>query len=308
MPKKYVETPRSAGSAAGSTSSETHRWASARLAKAARTLSSSSWPACGTDRNAWTPVASSRPSTRRARSVLARGRGRDGPGRRRITGGGVDDDDLVAQPGAGAADPLLGAHRVGPAPGDPGRQPGQGLEGGRSARAVGGHADVVLELAHRALGHRAEPPVDAAGLEAELEQLALQGDHVVAGLHAAGQVHQDAVAEAPVRLLERAVGRRPTTPSALRPRCCWKARTARSRAASYSAGSPRLAAGISSSATSRCLSCSTSAPGPRAGRPRRFRSGRGRRSSAQPMKSASSLRIADFGRAPTICLTTSPWW
>ena len=28
----------------------------------------------------------------------------------------------------------------------------------------------------------------------------------------------------------------------------------------------------------------------------------------QPMKSASSLRIADLGRAPTICLTSSPLW
>ena len=141
----------------------------------------------------------------RGRGCVARGRWR--PAVAGLAGRGVDDHDLAAQPRAGGADPLLGAQRVGAAPGDPGRQPGQGLEGGRAAGAVGGHADVALELAHRALGDRAEASVDPAGLEAELEELALQRDHVVAGLHAAGQVHQDAVAEAPVGLLERAVGR-----------------------------------------------------------------------------------------------------
>ena len=138
IPKKYVDTPRSAGSAAGSTSSETHRWASARLANAARTLSSSSWPAWGTDRNAWTPVASSRPSTRRARSLLASWATARRPG------------SAPVSPGAGSMTTTLPLRR-GPAvrilssarsalgrPPETGGEPCQGLEGGRAAGAVRG--------------------------------------------------------------------------------------------------------------------------------------------------------------------------
>ena len=178
------------GSAEASTCSEMHRWASARLAKLrpgrARPRSR---PASGAVRKAWTPVATSRPSTRRARSLLAcvgagatPGSGRPSTG----AGGRVDDDDLAGEAaGPARADPLLRAHRVGAAARDHRREPGQGLERGRAAGAVGRDPDVALELPHRPLGVRAEAPVDPADLEAELEEAPLQGDDVVAGLQAA---------------------------------------------------------------------------------------------------------------------------
>ena len=99
---------------------------------------------------------------------------------------------------AGLAQPAV-AHRDGEAF-------EQRLEGRRPARAVGRDPDVALELPHRELGLPAEPAVDPADLEAEVEQPLLERDHVVAGEHRAGRVGQQPVTEPPPRLLERAVG------------------------------------------------------------------------------------------------------
>ena len=60
------------------------------------------------------------------------------------------------------------------------------LEGRRAAGAVGGDADVALELAQRLLGLDAEHAVDAAAVEAHVEQPLLQRGDVVAGDSRAG--------------------------------------------------------------------------------------------------------------------------
>ena len=68
-PKKYVETPHASGLAEVSRAIETNRSAPVRLAKAARSTSSPGASAQrGVVRKAWTPMATSRPSTRWARS------------------------------------------------------------------------------------------------------------------------------------------------------------------------------------------------------------------------------------------------
>ena len=68
-PKKYVETPHASALAEVSRASETNRSAPVRLANAARSVSSPGASAQrGVVRKAWTPMATSRPSTRWARS------------------------------------------------------------------------------------------------------------------------------------------------------------------------------------------------------------------------------------------------
>ena len=120
----------------------------------------------------------------------------------------VDDHGLAAEVGAGLADPLLGAQRVGRTALDHRGEPGQGLEGGGAAGAVGRDAEVALELAHTGLGLGAEEAVEAAHPEAEVEHPALEGVDVVAGHQVAGEVGQDPVAEAPARLVEATEGQR----------------------------------------------------------------------------------------------------
>ena len=81
------------------------------------------------------------------------------------------------------------------------------LERRRAAGAVGGDADVALELAQRLLGLDTEQAVDAAAVEAHVEQPLLQRADVVAGHQPRGHVGQDPVAEAPAGLVQRVVGR-----------------------------------------------------------------------------------------------------
>ena len=131
---------------------------------------------------------------------LAQGRVLGGAGR------GVDDHDLPAQLWSGPPDPLFRAQRVRAAAADAGSQPGQGLQGGRTAGAVRGDADVALELTYGALGDGPEATVHPADLEAEVEEPALQGQDVVAGEQAPWKVHQHPVAEGPPGLVEGAEG------------------------------------------------------------------------------------------------------
>ncbi len=145
---------------------------------------------------------------RRARSaVIASARSRSA-GSSKLADGRVDRDDLAGQLRALAPDPLLGAHRVGAAPAHHRGEPGQRLQGGRPAGAVGRDADVALEVAHGLLGLVAVAAVDLADLEAEVEQPLLECDHVVAGEHVARDVGQQPVAEPPPGLLQHAVGAR----------------------------------------------------------------------------------------------------
>ena len=209
-PKKYVETPHASGLVEASRASETNRSAPVRLANAARSASSPGASAQrGVVRKACTPMATSRPSTRWARSCRIasddRGVARSGRLWPRPT-----SMTTILPPRWGPASRIRSWARsaLGAPPLTIGREPRQRLEGGRAAGAVGRDAEVALELAHPGLGLRAEVAVDAADPEAEVEQPALQGVDVVAGHQVAGQVGQDPVAEPPAGLVEATEGQR----------------------------------------------------------------------------------------------------
>ena len=87
-----------------------------------------------------------------------------------------------------------------------GLQPAERLERGRAAGAVGGSPRLRWKSRSAVLGRRAEVAVDAAHLEAHVEQPLLQREHVVAGHHVAGAVVEHPVAERPARLVQPAVG------------------------------------------------------------------------------------------------------
>ncbi len=132
------------------------------------------------------------------------------PGQARVHGlGGVHHDDLAGQVWAGLADLLLGTQLVGASALDARGEPGEGLQRGRAAGAVGRHPDVALELTHALLGLAAEDAVVATDVEAEAEQTLLQGEHVVAAQLVARDVGEQPVAQAPACLVEGAVGQRP---------------------------------------------------------------------------------------------------
>ncbi len=207
-PKKYVETPHASWLVEASSASETNRSAPVRLANAARSASS---PGRGPARRGQERLyAGGDEATLHALGEVVQDRvgGLGVLVGEVVAAADVDDHDLAAEMGAGLADPLLGAQRVGGAALDHRAQPGQRLERRRAAGAVGRDAEVALELAYAGLGLRAEVAVDPADLEAEVEQPALQGVDVVAGHQPPGQVGQDAVAELPAGLVETTEGQR----------------------------------------------------------------------------------------------------
>src|SRR5262249_7413906 len=77
---------------------------------------------------------------------------------------------------------------------------------GGAADAVRAQAVVALESTQCALGVPAEDAVPTRHVIAHLEQLLLEGHHVVTGERAGGVVRQDAVAEAPPRAGQRRPG------------------------------------------------------------------------------------------------------
>src|SRR6059058_5063910 len=85
-------------------------------------------------------------------------------------------------------------------------KPLQRRQCGRPEDPVGAQADVALEVAQRARGVPAEDPVTTTGIKAEVEQPLLERDDVVTDVRVVQRVGQRSVAEAPPRLVERAVG------------------------------------------------------------------------------------------------------
>lgn len=88
-------------------------------------------------------------------------------------GARIDYHHFAGQVRAVAPDPVSGPHGIGVAATDQRREPGDCLEGGRPAGAVGRDSTVALELPDRDLGLSPESPVGAPDLEAELEESAL---------------------------------------------------------------------------------------------------------------------------------------
>ena len=318
-PKKYVETPQASGFAEVSRASETNR--SAPGAVGERRPGRSPRPGASAQRGRGQERLDAdrhQPALDPLGEVV-----QDRVGDRGVVVGqvvpaaDVDHHDLAAEVGAGLADPLLGAQRVGGAALDHRREPGQGLERGRAAGAVGRDAEVALELAHARLGLRAEVAVDAADPEPEVEQPPLQGVDVVAGHQVAGEVGQDPVAEPPAGLVEAAEGQR--TDDAVDGQAALLLEGAYGeldalvvrRLGGADAG---LLGDISSVAqkidpleqTDDLGDGGTGVPEPED----RVHAGDcnppAAASRPQAMKSASSLSSAALGRAPTICLTTSP--
>ena len=194
-------------------------------------------------------------------SASSRERGIGHPGHR-----GIDHHDLAGELGAVAAQPLLHAHRVGPAPAHHRRESGERLQGRGSAGAVRRDADVALELADRELGLVAERPSTRPTLNPRSSSRCWRATTSSPASRLPGTKVSN---RSPRR--QRASSRTryvalPTAPSTDRPRCCWKARTARSSASSKTSGSsgrsspsPRGRAGAGSRSRPDC--------GRRAGRP-----------------------------------------
>ena len=162
----------------------------------------------GVVRKAWTPVATSRPSTRWARScriasdASAYSSGRLCPRPTSMTTilpprwGPASRIRSWARSALGAPPLTIGLSRV------------SALRVAGPQVPSGGMPKLRWNSRTPALGLRTEVAVDPADLEAEVEQPALQGVDVVAGHQVAGQVGQDPVAEPPAGLVEATEGQR----------------------------------------------------------------------------------------------------
>ena len=119
----------------------------------------------------------------------------------------VDDHDLAGQSGTRLPQRFPRAKIVRPATGDDRREPGERLERAGSAGAVGRQSDIALELSQRLAGSRAEDAVDAADLEAQFREPALQAQDVITRLRIGDHVGQQSVTQPPAGLVQHSIGR-----------------------------------------------------------------------------------------------------
>ena len=270
-----------------------------------------------------TPVAASRPSTRRATSSAtsasvqpvgahARVACRRAPGRGR----------RPCRPGSSPAPATSACWRS--AHGSPpptARASGvHRAQRGRAAQAVRLEAEAALELAQRRLGRGAEDAVDRAGEEPEDDQPLLQRGDVVPAHQVPGREQQDPVAEPPAGAVEdprpsaaRRRRRRPGPGAAGRPgrppRGATSKTSGRGGVGRVAAGRRRRAdRGRSQRRATHAWPTVPAAQG--APRPRRPWPGvrQERHAAGQPSQSASSRSRMGFGLAPMIVLTSSPPW